>query len=119
MSSELESHESFIRARLEGPKAEALGWLKSGSGANTLGETSNEESVRLIQAIYSAGAAQVLAVEIDDYEGFQNTGKLVIALPTDPDARKAVFIWHAEQAESMGFDGERDIGQTHLFSMLD
>jgi hypothetical protein len=30
-----------------------------------------------------------------------------------------VFDWHGREAETMGFDAEPDIGQSHLFSMLD
>jgi hypothetical protein len=30
-----------------------------------------------------------------------------------------VFEWHGKQAEAMGFDAEQDVGQSHLFSMLD
>jgi hypothetical protein len=123
MPSQLEQHEQFIRERLNDPnsvKAEALEWLKSSDGKNTLGELgSTEESIALVEAIYATGAEEVIAVEIDDYDGRQNSGKLVIRLPQDAGLRRPVFDWHGRQAETMGFDAEPDIGQSHLFSMLD
>ena len=71
MPSALETHERFIRDRLEDPhsrKAEALEWLEGSGGKNTLGELGTTEEAK---------------------------------------------------AESRGFDAEPDIGQSHLFSMLD
>lgn len=120
MKSALAAHERFIRERLKSRKAEALGWLKRSHGRNTLGELpTTEEATTLVKAIYAAGAERVIAVEIDEYDDGQNTGKLVIRLPTDPARRQRVFAWHGKQAQSMGFDAEPDIGQSHLFSLLD
>jgi len=140
MASPLEEHEKFIRKRLEDPesrKAEALAWLEGSQGRNTLGEPSqglfaeppllgldpSDASIALVKAIYAMGAQEVIAVEIDQYEEddgtYENTGKLVIKLPVDPALRRSVFAWHGKQAQSMGFDAEPDIGQSHLFSMLD
>jgi hypothetical protein len=123
MTSQLEQHEEFIRERLQDPnslKAEALRWLEDSDNKNTLGELgSTEASVALVKAIYAAGAEEVIAVEIDDYGGQQNSGKLVIRLPQDTTLRRPVFEWHGKQAQLMGFDAEPDIGQSHLFAMLD
>ncbi len=123
MPSPLDQHEKFIRDRLEDPhsqKAEALQWLEASHGKNTLGElSSTQDSIELVKAIYAAGAEAVIAIEVDDYDGMQNTGKLIIKLPTDKALRGRVFEWHGKQAESTGFDAEQDIGQSHLFSMLD
>jgi len=118
----LNEHEAFIRERLADPsstKAEVLAWL-SASPRNTLGELgSNEESVRLAHQVYAAGAAEVLAIEINACGDIENSGKLLIKLPDHPLQRKSVFAWHGAQAESIGYDPEEDIGQTYLFSMLD
>ena len=98
---------------------EAREWLRSGDG-NTLGELeSTEKSLAIVDEAYSAGAIKVLAVEIDDYPEAQNSGKLVIELPTASANRAAVFAWASEIAATHGFDGEADEGQTHLFVMLD
>jgi hypothetical protein len=123
MATPLDQHEQFIRDRLEDPhsqKAEALQWLEASQGKNTLGQlSSTQDSIDLVKAIYAAGAEAVMAIEIDDYGGEQNAGKLIIKLPADKTLRQRVFEWHGKQAESLGFDGEQDIGQSHLFSMLD
>jgi len=117
-------HERFIAKLLKGRnKAEALSWLSAGSSESfrNLGELrSNEESVALVRDAYESGAAEVLAVEIDSYaDGTQNTGKLVIVVPDDVAARRQVFEWCARQAVELGFEGDEDFGQRHLFVMLD
>jgi hypothetical protein len=112
----------FIDARLNDPKskkAEALKWLTE-SGENTLGELgTTEESIDLVQAAYDAGAEEVLAIEIDQYGENENTGKLLVKLPSEKEARKRVFAWCGTQAEAQGFDAEEDTGQTYVFVMLD
>ena len=113
----------FSRERLEDPnskKAEALAWLENSKGNNTLGELSTtEESVALVKEAYEAGAVEVLAIEIDQYDEMENTGKLIVKLPREPAPRERVFRWCGNQAEAQGFDAEKDSGQTHLFIMLD
>ena len=123
MATPLDQHERFMRDRLEDPesqKAEALQWLETSHGRNTLGELgSTQASIDLVKAIYAAAAAEVIAVESDDYDGHQNSGKLIIKLPTNKADRARVFDWHGKQAESMGCDAGQEVGQSHLFSMLD
>lgn len=113
----------FIRERLEDPdskKAEALRWLEKGNGKNTLGELSTaDESIALVKAAYEAGAEEVLAIEIDEYDDRENTGKLIVKLPSESNTRKRVFQWCNEQAEAQGFEGDKDEGQTHVFVSLD
>jgi hypothetical protein len=118
---------NFIRERLEdqcSKKSEALSWLEGGEGRNTLGEhPTSDESVELVSAVYEAGAEEVLAIEIDEYDeqdGIHgNTGKLILRLPSEPSARQRVFEWCARQAEMQGYDGPKDEGQTHVFVSLD
>jgi hypothetical protein len=122
--------ELVIRKFLGDPKkTEILAWLK-GAGSNderTLGEMDAEASVALAEEAYRAGASEVLAVDIVEFvreyvDGdvrVQNTGKLIIALPDDPAARKKIFRWQAKQVRSLGFEGSKDFGQRHLFVMLD
>lgn len=114
----------FIRQRLEdadSKKAEALTWLASSNGNNTLGEfLTTDESIGLIRNAYASGAEEVLAIEIDEYDdGHENTGKLLVKLPLEPAARRRVLQWCAEQAEGRGFEAEKDEGQTHAFVALD
>ena len=114
----------FIPSRLEDPrskKAEALKWLENSDGKNTLGELlSTEESIAFVKGVYEAGAEEVLAIEIDQYDGgYENSGKLIVRLPTDPLARERIVRWCAEVAEAQGYNGEKDQGQSQLFVSLD
>ncbi|MEZ6047047.1 MAG: hypothetical protein R3C11_15985 [Planctomycetaceae bacterium] len=102
---------------------EALSWLKAGldTDSHLLSEGwPTQESIDFIQRFYDAGAVEVLAVDIDQYEdGMENTGKLVIKLPEDPAKREAVLGLGGEIAMRNGFSQEPDQGQTYLFLMLD
>jgi len=118
-----EPHE-LIRELLNKPNtAEAFSWLDEATDESdrTLGELeSNERSIDLISEAYKCGAVKVYAVEIDTYpDGHQNTGKLVVELPADSSARAGVFEWCGKQAIASGYDPEVDVGQSHLFVMLD
>ncbi len=101
---------------------EALAWLREGGPEErTLGELpSREASLEIVQEIYSLGAARVTAVGITTYDtGEENTGKLIVSLPNSAPARAKVFAWCAQEAKHLGFEPERDIGQEHVFVMLD
>lgn len=102
-------------------KMEALDWLKSSTDKceHTLGEMPPDESLKMIQEVYALGAAHVWAVEIDKDDDLEETGKLVLELPASNEERKQVFIWAANWAKRLGFDPEPDLGQSHLFVMLD
>ncbi len=108
---------------LENPnKKEVLSWLRAGRMQGcTLGElATTDASIKLAEEIYKAGAIEVTAVEIDGEAGqFQNTGKLVIKLSDDKQARERIFSWNAKNAESLGFDADKDSGQKYLYVSLD
>jgi hypothetical protein len=118
----LENNEAFCQKLLsQAGTEEAVSWLsQSSKGTITLGELpTNRESLQLARKIYTLGADRVLAVEISRYEDGENSGKLVIALPTDPAKRMRLFRWSNSNARKLGFDPDVDIGQKHLFIMLD
>ncbi|MBE7500045.1 MAG: hypothetical protein HS113_06980 [Verrucomicrobiales bacterium] len=101
---------------------EALAWLQSGKlDSRMLGELpTTAASIEIVQELYALGAARVTAVNIATYDtGEENTGKLIVSLPKESSARARVFEWCAEQAEQLGFEPERDVGQEHVFVMLD
>lgn len=105
----------------EGNPREVVEWLSGEpTGRNTLGElTTNKESLKLARKLYSIGAVKVSAIEIGKSEEGENSGKLVIVLPSEPESRKRIFRWSSKQARAQGFDPDVDIGQEHLFVMLD
>jgi hypothetical protein len=115
--------DEFVQQFLDAPNTrEVLEWLRESTDDDFrwLSESgSNEYSIALAQQIYDAGAVDVLAVDIDEEPGEQNTGKLVIKLPEAPNERKPVFAWAGAMAESQGFDPDQDTGQSYLFVMLD
>jgi hypothetical protein len=86
-----------------------------------LGELpTREASIELVKEIYALGALEVRAVKIDCYpNGEENAGKVVISLPSEALARKKLFAWAAQWATEQGYDPEIDVGQKHLFVMLD
>ncbi len=103
-------------------KAEALSWLQGGPAGSfrNLGEMeTNEESVAYVKRLYDAGAVEVIAVKIDEYDQDQNTGHLIVRLPETRYAREQVFALEREQAEAHGFDGSPDQGQTYIYLKLD
>ncbi|MEO0769499.1 MAG: hypothetical protein AAFY72_08700 [Cyanobacteria bacterium J06649_4] len=101
---------------------EALEWLRRNDHKRlrTLGEyDTTANSIQLVEEMYAAGAVRVLAVEIDAYEDEENTGKLVIELPTTQKDREKVLSIVGKIAESQGYDPEPDEEQRYVFVMLD
>lgn len=115
-------YEAFCQKRLaEGNPHEVVSWLSGEpKGQNTLGElTTNKESLKLARRLYSIGAVKVFAIEIGKNEQGENSGKLVIALPSEIEPRKHIFRWSNKLAREQGFDPDVDIGQENLFVLLD
>ncbi|MEY2562273.1 MAG: hypothetical protein QOH88_466 [Verrucomicrobiota bacterium] len=102
-------------------REEALSWLKAGGDRHTLGElASSSASVRLVNAVYRAGATKVWAVDIDRYpDGSENTGKIVIELPGEPRLRSQVLAWASRKSKAKGFGEIDDEKQHYVFLMLD
>lgn len=108
---------------LQGPRArEAKSWLKERrQPSRTLGEaTGQDESIRLVDKLYSLGAVAVHAVEINGGPSEdQNTGRLVIELPQDQNMRGKVLSFCGNLASEMGFDPDQDMEQRYVLLMLD
>lgn len=98
---------------------EARDWLRE-SPEHTLGVMANLESQKFINEVYLLGVPGAFAVEIHKYAGSaENTGKLVIELPAEPEKRPGVIKWAAKIAHEQGFDAFSDVGQKYVFIMLD
>lgn len=105
-----------------GQSKEVLSWLQGGKpGSRTLGELpTTTASIAMAQELYELGAVRVTAASIVTYDtGDENTGKLIVSLPKDSRVRAQLFAWCAEQAHELGFEPENDVGQEHVFLMLD
>lgn len=110
-----------------GNPANALEWLCREDGViRSLGEMTPVASVRLVQAFQRAGGL-VFAVKVaravwpglDADEMHENTGHLVVQLPSQPAPRAKVFKLAAKQAKSIGYDPTEDFGQDLLYVKLD
>lgn len=121
--SKVDSYANIFHDKLlASPKAEALQWLNSSNqrAARSLGEMHFEEAVFLVTNLYEYGAIEVIAVEIETTPGTddQTTNHLLVRLPTEPAGRERLFSLENEHADSKGFDGETDHGQSHLYFKL-
>jgi|SRR5579859_482680 len=118
-------HEQLIHRLLADPtKREALEWLKDDKdgGNRTIGAcATTQDSMKLVSEIYDLGAEEVVAVNVHPRsEGAgERTGKLVVALPKNPEYRRAIFDWCKGQGDSLGFTPDPDHGESHLFLLLD
>lgn len=106
----------------ENTMIEALSWLNEPDvPERTLGECARpEDSIELVKDFYALGAVKVWTFDIDgapDEE--QNSGKLVIELPSNSKKREKILKKCGEIAEEMGFDAETDMGQKYVLVMLD
>lgn len=113
---------NVIEKMLASDKAEALAWLKGASETSfrNLGELeTTEESIALVQDLYDRGAIEVLACKIDIYPDGQNSGYLLIRLPSDAIIRAQLFEADRMLAGRLALDGTKDVGQEWLFEMLD
>lgn len=111
--------DSFCVEMMErGKRANAVEWIKAGS--HTLGEMSHRASRGLISTLSRLGCLEIVACEIDDYGGgAENTGHLVVELPSEPKQRMAVFKQLAHLAEKQGYSGDQDDGQRFGYIKLD
>jgi antitoxin component YwqK of YwqJK toxin-antitoxin module len=110
-----EGPERLIRRLLSTRKAEAREWLHASTSASRklLDELSTKNSAALVEDLYTAGAAKVLAADIDeDMKGNQTADKLVVALPTNARQREAIRELCAYK--KLVFSPEHETGQSHL-----
>jgi hypothetical protein len=116
-----DAYQALIERFLESNSAEALEWLRAGSGKTfrNLGELEADESIVFVQRLYELGAEKVIAVKIDEYPEGANTGHLLVQLPTSEVARRQLFDFEREHAEANGFEGTRDQGQEFIYLKLD
>lgn len=93
---------------------EARSWLQGGRAeSRSLGEDlTTAQSLVIVDYLYALGSPCVVAVNIDRYEAqLENTGQLVVMLPTDASRRAVLFQMERSFVERRGFEGTRDSGQ--------
>jgi len=112
---ERQQHFEQINRYLRKPnRGEALQWLK-GDENRWLGQMTHEDSLELIEEGYKAGAAKIIAVEIEA----ETSDRLIVYVPTETPKREQVFKWHSIVAKKCGWDPNDDWGQNELFVFFD
>ena len=102
----------------EGTCEDAVSWIQSNN--HTLGERDWRSSKRLVERLSQLGCLHVYACKVDRYDGgLQNTGHLVVELPTERDARAKVLKAIGRLASRTGYDGPFDDGQRYAYVKLD
>ncbi len=114
-------YDDFYRCDLAQPNSrEALEWLQE-PGRRTItgsegsrGAMSREQLVALVNRLYEMGAVKVVATKIYGKPEHQDTDRLVIELPDDPESRKRLFSWVAKWDKKGIYDPTPDTGQRYL-----
>lgn len=107
--------ERLISRILSSRKAEAREWLQASTPTEKkmLDELGSKQSAALVEELYTAGAATVLAADInEDMKGNQTADKLVVALPVDARQRETIRDLCAHRGFT--FTPERETGHSHL-----
>lgn len=107
---------SMIMAK--GIREDAVQWIQSKS--HSLGERNWGSSKRLVNRLSALGCVNIYACDVDVYEeDFENTGHLVIELPSDTAARSKILKTLDRLASESGYSGPADDGQRYTYVKLD
>lgn len=111
--------DAFCSTLMEKGKTEdAITWIREKT--HTLGERNWGSSKRLVGRLSALGCVRIYACEIDDYEdGLENTGHLVVELPTDVAVRSKILKALDRLASEIGYNGDFDDGQRYAYVKLD
>jgi hypothetical protein len=119
---EVASQLAQIHKFLAGRVAPAREWLTAAAATSerNLGEMDAALSLEMVTHLHNLGAADVLAVEIEDIPGSedQTSNHLLVQLPAEPETRARLFAFGRQNAKERGFDGEFDYGQEYLWMWL-
>jgi len=115
-------HDQLVAKLLQDPhKEDALKWLRA-DDKRTIGNCkTNQDSIEFVKGLGDLGVTDVVAVRIraSGSAGGHRSGKLVVKLPSEPEARTRIFDWCKHQGDSLGFSPDPDKGESHLFLLLD
>jgi hypothetical protein len=94
-------------------KQEARQWLK---GSKHLFFKSDSKTVgQFVEDFYNAGAKQVLIADLEEHEGNQYAGSILVVLPDEDSAREKVFDVGMRADIVFGQDPVIDRGQKYLY----
>ncbi len=114
-----QNSDAFCSRVMENGRRENLvPWIQTKN--HTLGERNWSSSKRLVERLSALGCVNIYACEIDVYEdGFENTGHLVVELPTETAARTKILKAIGRLASETGYSGAFDEGQRYAYVKLD
>jgi hypothetical protein len=98
-------------------KAEAREWLKSEN--HVLFKGARKQLAQFIEDFYNAGAPQVWIVDLEEHDGKQYGGALLVVLPSDATARAKLFQVNERASLAYKEDLIVDRGQKYLYYGLD
>ncbi len=98
-------------------KAESREWLKSDS--HVLFKENRKKLAGFIDEFYAAGAKQVLIADVEEHEGKQYGGGLLIVLPDDSAARAKLFKLNETVGATYDEDPVSDSGQKYIYITFD
>jgi hypothetical protein len=97
---------------------EALSWLKGSSGIDDRSvnqQLTTDDSIKMVEAAYKAGATEVLAVGIQDYCNCskEQAGMLLVKLPREELSRQHLLAW-VDQHDPDSVTPRQDFGQSYV-----
>lgn len=102
----------------QGRCEDAVTWIKNKQ--HTLGERNWSSSKRLVDKFVALGCSRIVACKIDAYDdGLENTGHLIVELPSEDKIRRKVLDAIDRLASKEGYRGNLDDGQRYSYIKLD
>ena len=98
-------------------KVEAIKWLTSAPAGvyRNIGEMTDKESISYVRKLYKLGAREVILAELQLGEVYESTNNVLITLPENRSARRAIYEFETDRVEEMGFEQDLDSGQKYLW----
>ncbi len=115
LEARIDAHGDEVMA--SGSKGEARAWMKEPK--HVFFKNDPQEIAKFIEDFYSAGATQVLIVDIEEHEGTQYGGSMLVVLPAEAAARVRLFDIGSRVDTALGCDQVTDKGQKYLYYALD
>lgn len=98
-------------------KGEARAWMKEPK--HVFFKADPKEVAKFVEDFYNAGAVQVLIGDVEEEQGNQFAGSILVVLPTDAPARAKLFAIDARADTAFDCDPVSDKGQKYLYYPFD
>jgi hypothetical protein len=102
----------------EGKCEDAVAWIKNRK--HNLGEMNWAKSQQIVKRLAALGCVHIYACQVDSYgDAGENTGHLVVELPSTGEPRKKILRMIDQLAEDTGYNAPFDEGQQFAYVNLD